>query len=75
MTTYYGRFALRVIFKEISERGTDTRAGAKGEIEKERKGLVGEANCEKIAFPHYDEIKVPSRIAVPPCFFRCYPRT
>jgi len=72
-----------VIFKvkEILKRGTDTRACAKGEIEKERerakerKGLIGEADCGKIAFPHYDEIKVPSRsstlfLPVPPSYIR-----
>lgn len=31
------------------------------------------ADYGKIAFPHYDEIKVSSRIAVPPCFFGATP--
>jgi len=42
---------------------------------KERNSLIGEADCGKIAFPHYDEIKVPSRsstlfLPVPPSYIR-----
>lgn len=45
------------------------RATRKRGTKRERKRGRTSLDCGKIAFSHYDEIKVPSRIAVPSCFF------
>jgi len=54
------------------------RGGREREIEREgerKLGLVGGADCGKIAFPHYDEIKVPSPHCSSALFLRRYPWT
>jgi hypothetical protein len=50
------------------------RERERGEGGRERLGLDDVADCRKIAFLHYDEIKVPFRVTVLPRFLRRHPR-